>query len=230
MPLVLAQVTIINSHTMLLSILCANTQNTLMTNQEKDWEKPITYIFLFLTIYIIIKDAFKTSIFEIIGISIAAGVLTYITIKYIIPKYECNVLEDEKMKEIQKYPDIDWKKLEKAIDDAIDKDEPYIIFKIIEPEECKYMLKVAEDRLSKLEIRINVIIFVAAVAVSFVVPLITTHEGKIGYLVGVIIIMIAIVSGLIWKQKYCACKKIILNGERKILWMDIKSKQSGFAN
>lgn len=63
------------------------------------------------------------------------------------------------MNEIQKYPGIDWEKLEKAIDDAIDRDEPYIIFKIIKPEECKYMQKVLDVKSSYLEVKLNAINF-----------------------------------------------------------------------
>ncbi len=42
------------------------------------------------------------------------------------------------MKEIQKDIDIDWKKIDETINEAIERDEPYILFKFMEIEEYRY--------------------------------------------------------------------------------------------
>lgn len=136
----------------------------------------------------------------------------------------CMVSNDKNNDDPQKGHIINYEYLETEVDKAIKKYSPEL-FRNKTPIQCKYIQKVAEDRLSKLEIMFNMIIFIAAVAVSFVVPFITTKEGNIGYLVGVIIIILALyLEYFCWKPKDKACRKIILDAEQKILEEGVEPK------
>lgn len=138
---------------------------------------------------------------------------------------QCMVSNDKSIDDPQKGHIIKYKDLETDVDKAIIKSSPEL-FKNKTPKECKYIQKIAEDRLSKLEIKINAIIFIAAVAVSFVVPFITIEKGKIGFLVGVIIIIPALfLEYFYWKPKDEACRRIILDAEQRLPEGSVESKQ-----
>lgn len=131
----------------------------------------------------------------------------------------CKVSNDINTAYPQKDHIINYRDLETKVDAAIEKatSSSSELFNNKIPKECKYIQKVAENRLSKLEITINSIIFIAAVAVSFVVPYIITKEGIIELLVGVFIFILAIyLANCYWKPKYEACRRIILDAEQKL--------------
>lgn len=191
------------------------------------------------------------------------------------------------MKEIQNSPDINWNNLEEEIDNAINEDNQYIAFKIIEIEECKYIQKVAEAKLSKLNDTINRIIFFVALGFSFMLPFIYENKFDIFSVILIAFILIffkiyhsksfvkglltsngffsGVISGLILAlvfliarlffyladsigffigfsicifsidfykkvvlKQYDTCNKIILNAERKILWMEADSKRARY--
>lgn len=116
------------------------------------------------------------------------------------------------------------KNLETDVDEAIKNYSPEL-FKNKTLKECKYIQKVAENRLSKLEITINVIIFIATVALSFVFPYLITKEGIEYLLVGIIIFIIAIcLAYYYWKPKYEACRRISLDAEQILLEGSVEPK------
>ncbi len=120
---------------------------------------------------------------------------------------------------------IDYDDLENVVDKAI-KNECCICFNCIKPEQSKYIQKIAEDRLSDSEIKINMVIFIAAIAVSFTVPFITTREGEIGYLAGVIIIIFAIFYGkYLCKPRRNTCRRIILDVEKRLIILDAEERR-----
>lgn len=67
---------------------------------------------------------------------------------------------------------VNWKELEDLVDEAINDDMPYLAFKIIEKEECKYIKNVAEGKLLELSNKITVIIFLISVGLSLATPFI----------------------------------------------------------
>ena len=98
-----------------------------------------------------------------------------------------------------------------------------IVFENIKTEKCKYIQKVAEARSSWLGVQLNAIFFVAAFGFGLTTGL---SFIDIEYLIGVIIVIPAILLLRKWKRKYDVCDGIILNAERKLLWMEIESKKS----
>ncbi|MBU4223422.1 MAG: hypothetical protein KKA10_17675 [Euryarchaeota archaeon] len=125
------------------------------------------------------------------------------------------------MKEIQNSPDIKWNNLEDEIDNAINKDNPYIDFEIREIEECKYIQKIAEAKLSKLNNTNTRIIFLAAFGFSLMIPFIYENISSvilIGFFIGIGVISYSIYyDKKVVRKQYNTCNKIILNAERKIL-------------
>lgn len=122
---------------------------------------------------------------------------------------------------------IDWKKLEDEVSNAIKEGCP-IIFDSRPIEECKYQQKVAENIISRLGIWISVIIFLAAIGVSFVIAvdalkdLIAAINNKdlkyMSYLfIGFIFLGIAVFNVYRSKQEYNAGSRIILDAEKRIL-------------
>lgn len=128
----------------------------------------------------------------------------------------CMVSNDNNTDDPQKGHIINYKALETDVDEAIKKATPDL-FKNKTQKKCKYIQKVAEDRLSKLEITITAITFIAAVAVSLFFPYLITKEGLIEFIVGVFILILAIcLEYCYWKPKYEACRRIILDAEQKL--------------
>lgn len=138
------------------------------------------------------------------------------------------VSNDKNIDDPQKSHIINYRDLEIGVDNAIKKASPELfseLFRNRTPKGCKYIQKIAEDRLSELVILFNMIIFIAAIAVSFTVPFITTKEGIIGYFVGVIIlIFVIILRHYYWKPKYKACRRIILYAEQRLLEGSVEPK------
>jgi hypothetical protein len=65
---------------------------------------------------------------------------------------------------------VDWKKLEDEVDNAIEKG--YLInFESKTIKECKYIQKVADERLSWLGIKINPFILLVAAGISLVIAI-----------------------------------------------------------
>jgi hypothetical protein len=135
------------------------------------------------------------------------------------------------MKEIQKDIDIDWKKIDETINEAIERDEPYILFKFMEIEEYRYIQKVAEVRTSEIGKNLNNIIFVCAVGVSFVLggvmsalPIIS-DKFIISIISGILLFYVAVPFVQKYDQQYKVYNKIILNTEKKILWMEKESNE-----
>lgn len=141
------------------------------------------------------------------------------------------------MEEIQKNIDIDWKKIDETINEAIKRDEPYIVFKFREIEEYRYIQKVAEVKNSDFGMFINGIYFIGAVGVSFVagaisalisirdISIIDLKKYSLFFVIGLLLLFIAVCSARKEKQ-YKVYNKIILNTEKKILWMEMDSKKS----
>ena len=116
-----------------------------------------------------------------------------------------------------------WNDLEDLVNKAIKEGKPYIVFKAIKTEEYKYIQKVAETRSSLLGVQPSAFYSVATFGFGLMTGL---SFIDIKYLIGVIIIIPAILLLRKWRQKYDVCNEIILNAERKLLWMEIESKKS----
>lgn len=112
----------------------------------------------------------------------------------------------------------DWKKLEAEVDKAIKGCPLSFDYKTIK--ECKYQQKVAEDRLSWIEVQINIIIFIAAFGASISVAFIRINDPNelIGYFLGIItIFLIGFIIYFYIKPRYNRCIRIILDAEQRIL-------------
>lgn len=115
----------------------------------------------------------------------------------------------------------DWKKLEAEVDKAI-KGCP-IDFDSKTKKECEYQQKVAEDRLSWMGVKINIIIFIAAVGFSILISFIRISEviDIIGYSIAfIIIIAIYFFFYRPLMHEYGNCRRIILEAEERIISKD----------
>ena len=133
----------------------------------------------------------------------------------------------------------DWKKVDEAVNEAIERNEPYIIFKFIELEEYRYIQKVAEIKASRIAIKdVNLMILLLSVGAGGVISgieqihtggiaqILTNSIGVFSFVAGLTLIGLA---GLVDRKndpQYEACNRIILNTERKILQMDRESKKA----
>lgn len=123
-------------------------------------------------------------------------------------------------------PNVDYEELEKVVINSIEKD-CHICFDCKTQEACKYMQKIAEERILWLGISINGLIFLAAIGVSFFIAVdagnnfISSFLKDIKYTVYVIIgfavLIYAIYLRYQWKSSYNRCSRIILDAERCIL-------------
>lgn len=113
---------------------------------------------------------------------------------------------------------VDWKKLEDEVDTAINKD-CYIDLESKEPKECKYIQKVAEDRFTVFERKVNLIIFVAAIGASLAIPAISTRglAEFYEYVTAILLFVSGIFWGLYLRPRNKRCRRIILDAEQKIL-------------
>lgn len=116
---------------------------------------------------------------------------------------------------------VDWKKLEDDVYRTIEKGCPIDDFESKELKECKYIQKIAEDKLTVLERHVNLIIFIGAVAVSLVISFIFTRErGWIeffAYFIAIIILIGGIYWGHYLRPQNKRCRRIILDAEQRIL-------------
>lgn len=111
----------------------------------------------------------------------------------------------------------DWKKLEDEVDNAINKGCP-IDFDSKTIKECEYQQRVAEDRLSWMGVKINIIIFIAAVGTSISIAFIRIIDLQdlIGYLFGIFVIIGLILVFKPLMHGYHNCRRIILKAEKRI--------------
>ncbi len=101
----------------------------------------------------------------------------------------------------------------------------------MEIEEYRYIQKVAEVRTSEIGKNLNNIIFVCAVGVSFVLggvmsalPIIS-DKFIIFIISGILLFYVAVPFVQKYDQQYKVYNKIILNTEKKILWMEKESNE-----
>ena len=142
---------------------------------------------------------------------------------------------------------IDWKKIDEAINEAIEKDEPCILLKFFEIEEYRYIQKVVEVKASEIAIKLNESIFIFAVGISFLLGAITFAYSNINtsninlsdlhifdkyHFFNSSVIAAFLLMILAWKYEkkykpqYNICNRIILTIERKILQMEIESRKA----
>ena len=126
-------------------------------------------------------------------------------------------------------PPIDYEALKNKVDRAIEKNDASsldIRYKTIE--ECKYIQKVAEERLLKHGIYYNALIFAGAAGITLIVAVDAGKDITSFFLIdlkltlyivfGAICVIIAICLYIYkWNPKYDTCSRIILESEKCIL-------------
>lgn len=120
---------------------------------------------------------------------------------------------------------VDWKKLEDEVENAIRKDCS-ITFDSKTIKECEYQQKVADDKKSRLEYRVSIIILLIGLGASTSIAFsnIFNLETLVKYLIGIIFMAIGGVALFQTKGIYERCSRIILNAEKRIL-SDDNSKE-----
>lgn len=132
-------------------------------------------------------------------------------------------------------PAIDYEALKNKVDRAIEKNDASsldICYKTTE--ECKYIQKVAEDKLLRIGIYINRLIFVVAGGITLMVA-VDANNDNIFFLKDLkpkLYIIIGAIFGLIstyclvcnLKPKYNTCSRIILDAEKRLIILDAEEK------
>ena len=119
----------------------------------------------------------------------------------------------------------DWNELEKLVARAISERKPHLIFKTIKVEDYKYIQKIAENHISVLEVRSNIIILIIATGLSASwLGRNLKNEDIIIYSLGMTILFISLYLVLKWRPDYKISAEIILKAERKIQSLECNSK------